>query len=224
MILRFIALFSKPIEAYKPSMKKYCNNELRENRYISDGKAKEYKDRFYKCVDLCVSTFGDNSFRRFKPGTEINRNGGWVASRINLAMFDVQMCGFAYLDKGQVHGHTDEIREAAMRLMTNDDEFVSSIEMQTSNKSTVLLRFKKWKEMLDAIIAGTPQPRIFHYEVKRQLFAQDPTCKICKNQIMLIEDAEVDHIIPFDKGGPTTLENAQLAHRFCNRHKSDKTQ
>jgi 5-methylcytosine-specific restriction endonuclease McrA len=33
----------------------------------------------------------------------------------------------------------------------------------------------------------------------------------------------VDHIIPLNKGGdPSALENLQLAHRYCNRLKSDK--
>ncbi len=33
----------------------------------------------------------------------------------------------------------------------------------------------------------------------------------------------VDHIIPVAKGGhPFALENLQLAHRYCNRQKSDK--
>jgi 5-methylcytosine-specific restriction endonuclease McrA len=58
--------------------------------------------------------------------------------------------------------------------------------------------------------------------VKKELFESDPTCAICHNRIMAIEDAEVDHKIPYSKGGPTTLDNAQLAHRYCNRHKSDK--
>ncbi len=33
----------------------------------------------------------------------------------------------------------------------------------------------------------------------------------------------VDHIIPLDKGGhPSDLSNLQLAHRCCNREKSNK--
>lgn len=33
----------------------------------------------------------------------------------------------------------------------------------------------------------------------------------------------VDHIVPVAKGGhPSALENLQLAHRHCNRAKSDK--
>jgi len=36
--------------------------------------------------------------------------------------------------------------------------------------------------------------------------------------------ATVDHIIPVSKGGhPYDLSNLQLAHRWCNRWKSDKT-
>ena len=35
----------------------------------------------------------------------------------------------------------------------------------------------------------------------------------------------VDHIIPVSKGGhPSDLDNLQLAHRACNRQKSDKLQ
>ena len=35
--------------------------------------------------------------------------------------------------------------------------------------------------------------------------------------------ATVDHIIPVSKGGhPSALENLQLAHRACNRQKSNK--
>ena len=33
----------------------------------------------------------------------------------------------------------------------------------------------------------------------------------------------IDHIIPISKGGhPSALENLQLAHRYCNRLKSNK--
>ena len=46
-------------------------------------------------------------------------------------------------------------------------------------------------------------------------------CEICGNIILNIDDCEIDHIIPFAKGGKTELSNAQIVHRFCNREKSD---
>ncbi|MDR1904391.1 MAG: HNH endonuclease [Treponema sp.] len=132
------------------------------------------------------------------------------------------MCGFTRYEKNQIAGHYDEIREALIKLCLDDPEFFRAIELQTSTTAAVNLRFKKWFDVLEGIVSD-PQPRNFSYEMKRQLFQVDPTCKLCGNQILMIEDAEVDHIVPFSQGGSTTLKNAQLAHRYCNRHKSDKT-
>jgi hypothetical protein len=223
MVLRFLALSEKTYINYRPSMKQFCNKELRDNRYLSTEKAKEYRIQFRKCVDLCFSVFGENAFRRFSPGDTNNPDGHWTASRLNMALFDVQMCGFAAYDKNQIMGHTDEIRDQMMNMMCNDEEFGQAIEIQTSSTKVMKIRFKKWLDTLDSIVSGTSQ-RIYNYEVKKQLFAQDPTCGICHNRILSIEDAEVDHKDPYSRGGPTTLENAQIAHRFCNRHKSDSFQ
>jgi 5-methylcytosine-specific restriction endonuclease McrA len=106
--------------------------------------------------------------------------------------------------------------------MCNDPEFSSAIELKTSGREQMGIRFSKWLGTLKSIVSN-PTSRNFSYEIKKQLFEKDPTCGICHNQILALEDAEVDHIDPYSKGGPTTIENAQLTHRYCNRHKSDKT-
>jgi hypothetical protein len=206
-------------------MKKYCNKELRDKRYLTKEKADEYRKRFSICVNLCQSIFGGNAFRRFSPGKdENNKDGSWVASRINMALFDVQMCGFTLYDQSKFQNHYDEIRERMPDLMCNDPEFISAIEMKTNGKEQMNIRFKKWIDALDSILAGSPpNPRTFSYAIKKQLFESDPACGICHNRILAIEDAEVDHIKPYSQGGPTTIENAQIAHRYCNRHKSDKS-
>lgn len=223
MILRFFALSGQNIGFYRPSMKKYCNKELRECQNMSKNKADEYRKRFRKCVDLCKSVFGENAFRRFNPGkTENNPNGSWVATRINMALFDIQMCGFAIYDHSQFHGHYDEIRERMLDLMCNDKDFIDAIELKTSGTEQMKIRFKKWLDVLDSL-ASPPSPRIFPYAIKKQLFTQDPTCKLCGNQIMAIEDAEVDHIKPYSQSGTTTLENAQITHRYCNRRKGNNS-
>ena len=49
-------------------------------------------------------------------------------------------------------------------------------------------------------------------------------CKYCGNKILNIDDCEIDHIIPFDIGGPTEIENAQLLHKWCNRSKGNRLQ
>ncbi|MDR1575261.1 MAG: DUF262 domain-containing protein, partial [Treponema sp.] len=55
MILRFLALSEKDYRDYRPSMKQFCNKELREWRNLSKAKADEYRKRFRICVDLCQS-------------------------------------------------------------------------------------------------------------------------------------------------------------------------
>lgn len=63
--------------------------------------------------------------------------------------------------------------------------------------------------------------RAFSDSVKKELFHPGYRCSWCNNEILSIDDAEVDHIIPFSQGGKTDISNAQLLHRHCNREKSD---
>ncbi len=223
MILRFFALSEKTYINYKENIKQFCNKELRDNRNLTDEKAVEYNQRFEHCVDLVSTVFGDKAFRRFIPGTADDVNGKWAGSRINMALFDIQMSGFVNYSKNQIYPKADELREGLMKLMTEDEEFIRSILLQTSGKDQMTIRFKKWMNKIDEIL-GPPrvEQRAFTWNEKKLLFDADQTCKLCNNQIILIDDAEVDHIIPFSKGGPTEMSNAQLSHRYCNRAKSNR--
>ena len=71
MILRFFTLSERTYLNYKPSMKQFCNKELRDNRYIGEEKSEEYKKRFLRVVDLVKLVFGDKAFRRFIPEIQI---------------------------------------------------------------------------------------------------------------------------------------------------------
>ena len=68
------------------------------------------------------------------------------------------------------------------------------------------------------------------YEKARQKILKTQTiCGICGKPVDFSYkyphplSPTVDHIIPVSKGGhPSDLQNLQLAHRCCNREKSDK--
>lgn len=47
-------------------------------------------------------------------------------------------------------------------------------------------------------------------------------CRICNKPIETFSDCSADHIVPYSKGGKTTLSNMQLAHKSCNSKKRDK--
>lgn len=225
MILRFLSLSEKSYHNYKASMKQFCNKELRENRNLDVKKAKDYEQRFKKSLDLVKIVFGDNAFRRFLVGTSKEPNGKWTTTKINMALFDVQMCGFLDYSKNQIVPKSDAIREAMINLMCNNQDFINSIELKTNDTGTLKLRFDIWYLELKKIIGNKiNNNRNFTYEQKETLYKQSKAkCAICSQKILHIEDSEVDHVIPHSKGGETILSNAQITHRYCNRAKGNRT-
>ena len=221
MILRFFALSEKSYLNYVPSMKQFCNKELRDNRNLSDEKIKEYKNRFHDCLDMVKVVFGENSFRRYIP---INGNepGYWSTSRINMALFDIQLCGFVNYSKNDILRNADFLRESMLDLMKNNQTFIESILIQTSDRSVLTTRFKIWLEKLEEIIGDVNyQSRTFSFQIKKELFDENPVCSISGQRILSIDDCEVDHIVPYSKGGKTELSNAQLVLRYFNRAKNN---
>ena len=57
-------------------------------------------------------------------------------------------------------------------------------------------------------------------DVETKIHAQDGACGICGG--LLGEKVHLDHIVPLSKGGPSTYENMQVAHPWCNLIKSNK--
>lgn len=224
MILRFFAISEKSYFNYQPSMKQFCNKELRDNRYLLPDKAKEYRNRFLDCLDLVKVVFGDTAFRRYIPSNN-EEQGYWTTTRINMALFDIQMCGFVNYSKNEILRNADYIREAMLELMTNNQSFIDSILLQTSDKDVLKKRFKIWLEKLDEIVGNNGyEQRTYSYQVKQELFDKNPICAISGQRILAIEDSEVDHIVPFSKGGKTEIENAQLVLRYFNRAKNNNAE
>ncbi len=64
---------------------------------------------------------------------------------------------------------------------------------------------------------------------KKRIYATQTVCAICGKPVDFSLkyphplSPTIDHIIPLSKGGhPSDIDNLQLAHRTCNRQKSDK--
>lgn len=219
MILRFLAFYEKSYEGYKPSMKQFCNRHLKVFRNMDDEQIQEYREKFKDTIDMVDMVFGKNAFRRMIK----NANDFiWIKTRINMALYDIQMYGFSKYKKEQIILHMDEIREAMYELMTTNEEFIEAIEIRTSNEDMVRRRFRIWLDKLDEIVKAEKNPRFFSSEIKEKLYNQNPTCKLCGQKIVNIDGAQVDHILPYSKGGKTVIENAQIVHRYCNQKKNNK--
>ena len=111
----------------------------------------------------------------------------------------------------------DAIREALIDLMVSNEAFIDSILIGTSDAKKVRTRFDIARHLVEEILADCEkQPRCFSSELKQKLFDNNPTCAICGQRILHIDDAAIDHIEQYWRGGKTIPENARLTHRYCN--------
>jgi len=220
-VLRFASFYHQTYLRYKSPMKKFMNDEMEARRDISDNDAAKLKKAFDNSVSLVFSLLGKNAFRRFTAGTEENKNGKWESKQFNAALFDVLMWSFADQDKSMVMRNLDSIREELIHLMSASQEFNDSIVLATSDVKRVEQRFEIWSASLRRILRNdTRNDRCFSYELKKQFYDKNSTCKICDGRISDIDDAAMDHKKQYWLGGETVPENARLTHRYCNNARS----
>lgn len=217
LVLRVAAFYHATYLNYKPSMRRFLNEDIERYRFISETDATKLTNAFKNSLSVIKSLLDRHAFKRFYKGTAGDPNGHWEPKKFNASLYDILMFSFAKVDKNIVYQNLDSIREGFIDLMTSDEDFINSIEKSTSSIQAVTTRFDKFRLMLQSIIGiGRKEPRCFSYELKQELYDQNPTCAICGQRIQSIDDSAVDHIEQYWTGGKTIPENARLAHRYCN--------
>lgn len=217
LVLRFAAFFHASYLNYKPPMRRFLNMDMEKYLHIKEHDAQELRNAFKNAVTIMKSLLDKHAFKRFRRGEENKPDGYWEPKQFNASLYDIMMGLFAKVDKNKAYQHLDSIREALISLMTDDQGFIDSIEISTSGIQAVRKRFDIWRSALEGII-GTERkgPRCFSYQLKEALYKDNPTCSICGQKIHNIDDAAVDHIEQYWRGGQTIPENARLTHRYCN--------
>ena len=217
LVLIFASFYHFTYLNYKPPAKMFLNEDMEKYKNISEKDGIQLERDFKNAVTIIKSLFGNQAFRRFRRGNENNPNGNWESRQFNKSLYEVLMYTFSNADKNQVYNNLDSIRESWINLMTTDKEFIDSIEIATNTIKATRTCFDKWRMELESIIElGTKEPRCFSLNLKEKLYELDPSCAICKQRINGIDDAAVDHIEQYWKGGKTIPENARLTHRYCN--------
>ena len=219
--LRFSAFYHATYLKYRPSMCRFLNEDMEKYRAISQEDEADLRKAFKTSVSLVRSLLTSNAFKRYYRGDEKKPDGRWEPRKFNASLFDILMSGFASADKNQVMANLDAIREALLVLMTEDEDFIHSIEIGTSAIPEVKCRFDKWRLTLEAMLSETTkQPRCFSRSLKEELYKTSQSCQLCRQMISDVDDAAVDHIEQYWLGGKTIPENARLVHRFCNWKRS----
>lgn len=221
LVLRFASFYHATYLKYQFPMRGFFNRDMEKFQNISKEDAADLKKAFKNSVMILKSLFGQNAFRRYHRGTEGNPNGMWESRQFNASLYDVWMNIFSNKDKNRVFACLDALKEGLLDLMSNNDEFIDAIMVSTSSHEKVRKRFDLARNVVEGILDENPkQPRCFSYELKKRLYEKNSTCSICGQHIDHIDDAAVDHITQYWKGGKTIEENARLAHRYCNNARS----
>lgn len=71
-------------------------------------------------------------------------------------------------------------------------------------------------------VYGAKETRTTQFIRKQLINNNGAICSLCNKPIETMKDCTIDHIIPVSKGGLTTIENCQLAHKNCNQRKGNK--
>lgn len=138
------------------------------------------------------------------------------------------------LERVTVHTHLMNLSLQELKNSVDANDIITDPDYQRN----YVYDDKRASCLVESILIGIPIPviylaeedesksnkRLFAPHIKEELFYPGYICKYCGNQILSIDDCEVDHIIPYDAGGPTEIENAQLLHKWCNRSKGSKVQ
>ena len=222
LILRFFAMKRNTHLNFKGGMKQFMNREMDAHRQAPPQEIASLKAMFESAIECAWIVFGANAFRRWSLGDDRNPEGQWEA-KLNVALWDTLLYTFAFFEKRQIVAASDAIREEFLDVMSSDDKFVDYIGRTTDKPDRVRYRAETWRQRLDAAITvPSGEIRAFSRKLKVKLHADDPTCAICCQYIQSPEDAEIDHIKHYWRGGGTLPENARLTHRHCNRNRGGR--
>ena len=217
LILRFLAMKRNSHLNYRGAMKQFMNREMETHREASAGEVVSMKRQFEDAIESAWTVFGENAFRRWTPALEVGGTSSWD-SKLNVALWDTLLYGFAFYEKRQIVPAADAIREEFLDLMANDPVFVDYIGRSTDKPERVQYRAQVWLDRLEKVVnIPANETRAFTRKLKEAMHAADPSCALCEQRIQSADDAEVDHVKHYWRGGATIPDNARLTHRHCNR-------
>jgi hypothetical protein len=193
---------------------------MENKRQISDKESQDKTEVFRKSVDLCKIVFGELTGHRWVREDE-DIMSGYISPNFNDGILDAQMYGFVEYSKHDMMPKAQIVKDAYIDLVCTNS-FADTVELGTYSTKNTKKRMEKWLARLrDVVDYPSDDHRFYTFEEKQLLLSRKDgnVCKLCKNQIMEIDDAHVDHIERFVEGGKTTIKNAQITHRFCNLEK-----
>jgi hypothetical protein len=226
LVLRFLAFYERTHHKSHSGLKRFLNDFMETYKDVKDEKIREYEKVFEKSMKACLTIFGNQAFRlkvdSKHPNESLNsKSSGEWATRPNAAIFPVIATSFTEYDLGKITRCADSIYEEYCDLIGEDPKWVDYIRRASGNPDRIKYVFDTWQSRLRRVLSTTTEVendsiRLFSKQLKKEIFDANPTCSLCGQKIVLIDDAALDHEEKYSNGGRTVPENATLTHRLCN--------
>lgn len=217
MILRFFA-FSQRLGQYGGNLKRFLNEFMSRFAPREPQDLRAAEAAFHQTMQNIYAVFGEHACRLYDVNPQTNR-GNWD-SKFSVTAMDIQASALMNQPAIKVQRVADQLRELFIFFMLTDVALQDAVSKRTASTAQTQLRWTKFRALAEPVIAGVEiEPRFFSFEFRRQLYEQSDVCALCHNPIHVFDDATVDHIVPYARGGKTEPNNAQLAHRGCNASK-----
>ena len=213
-VLRFFAL--RDFQNLDSSMGKTMNNYMKKHQFDDQEEIEEAAKLFRSTFDIVKQVLGKDAF------CNIDQQKNIILHKFSGSVYDSIMIPFSMFDAHLLMVHADKIRECIKSIKFTDPSYRNYTYAATGSKDSVMGRIMIIFNALREIVGGgnkDGERRLYSHDEKEHLWHDGYICSYCGQEILDINDAEVDHSIPYSKGGETTLENAQLLHRHCNRKK-----
>ncbi|MBA3431639.1 MAG: DUF262 domain-containing protein [Actinobacteria bacterium] len=152
LVLRFFALDER-LTTYRPPLKRFLNDYMRDNRELSADSTAEKRDRFTEAATRAYSVYGGNCFRR---GAGSVGDWEWLPA-INSAVFDVVMLNLIRIDTApqELAERADEIQHATAELMFENEDFSDAISLATGDRARLRRRVSIFSETLAELGLGS---------------------------------------------------------------------
>lgn len=214
LILRFFAL--RNFSDYKVPMVKALNRHMELHQNSDETEITNCKLIFTRTIDLVKQVLGDAAF--FSVWLDDKK----PVSKFSGSVYDSIIIPFSFFSSHDLMPYANEIRTAIEEIKLKNEQYREHTLVATGARRHVLGRILIIYNVLTEITGSYGNDdgnRFFSDKMKEELFYPGYICSWCHNEILNVDDAEVDHIVPFSQGGKTDILNAQLLHRCCNREK-----
>jgi 5-methylcytosine-specific restriction endonuclease McrA len=180
-------------------------------RDISSSESSKLKSKFRKTLNNVEEIFTKQDLEASAYGKRTHFTSIFLAIGLLLPNY-------------YILSNVKQLKNSLFNFIENQpDAYKESVLGAIRHKKKRETRVKLLQKVILRRAKELDENRLFDDALKQKFWRQyGHTCQICGKKISKYQDAVIDHIEPWAKGGETKESNAQLAHKRCNRRKRDK--